>query len=108
MSKNFVQLSPLFILEVGHLDSVSKICENDIEDEIYISHNGKRIRYSLLGYTIHTGLHFSMKTRLRDCWYIYDGIEQPKLKRVLPNTNSSFVGRINCIVYVCTHTDYES
>ena len=58
MSKNFVQLSPLFILEVGHLDSVSKICENDIEDEIYISHNGKRIRYSLLGYTIHTGLHF--------------------------------------------------
>ena len=66
MSKNFVQLSPLFILEVGHLDAVSKICENDIEDEIYISHNGNQIQYSQLGYTIHTGLHFSMKTRLRD------------------------------------------
>ena len=59
--------------------------------------------------TSYSGLHFTMRTKLKDEWYTYDGIERPKVKRVDSSPNMPSLGQINCIVYVLSYgtTPYE-
>ena len=73
--QEYIQVSTLIILEVGHLTDTSLIREINIENQIYVPHDKDIFHYSLLGYTIHHGLHFSLRTKLHD-WYTYDGIER--------------------------------
>ena len=100
MTYEYVQVSPLIILEVGHLTDASLIREINIENQIYVPHDKDILHYSLLGYTIHHGLHFSLRTKLQDDWYAYDGVERPKLQRVESHPTGPSFGRMNCIVYV--------
>ena len=108
ITQEYVQVSPLIILEVGHLTDASLIREINIENQIYVPHDKDILHYSLLGYTIHHGLHFSLRTKLQDDWYAYDGIERPKLKRVESNPTGPSLGRINCIVYVLSSRSSQS
>ena len=101
ISKGFVHVPSFFNPEVGHLNIISRIEEKYINEEIHVSHNKDELQYSLLGYTIYNGLHFSMKIKLQDGWYAYDGIERPKLKHI--DSNSRMLGRINCIIYVLSN-----
>ena len=68
----------IFILEVGHL--TNSIPMNNIEEHIHIIHTRSRQKYALIGFIIHAGLHFFMRTCLRGEWYIYDGIKSRKLR----------------------------
>ena len=108
ITQEYVQVSPLIILVVGHLTDASLIREINIENQIYFPHDKDILHYSLLGYTIHHGLHFSLRTKLQDDWYAYDGIERPKLKRVESNPTGPSLGRINCIVYVLSSRSSNS
>ena len=86
------------ILEIGHLHVQCTIPQDQIDDNIWIKHKAEQLHYSLIGYTIHTGLHFYLKTKHEDCWYIYDGLENPKLIRTEKNRDMT-LGRINCVLY---------
>ena len=99
LSSGFLQILPLLILEVGHLKTCT-IRECFIEDEIILPHRDVKLHYSLLGYTIHLGIHFYMKIKYNDLLYTYDGMEKPKLKISEKLTQVTSRGRINCIVYV--------
>ena len=87
---------PILILYVGHL--TNSIPMNNMEEYIHITHTRSRLKYALLGFTIHAGLHFFMRTCLHGEWYMYDGIKSPKLRQI--NIKSFSSGRINCIIYV--------
>ncbi|KAI6652476.1 hypothetical protein LOD99_7490 [Oopsacas minuta] len=78
-STQFLKIPPIIILEVGHIQSENIIRHNQIEGNLSINHMNTILQYSLFGYTIYAGLHFFMRTKILGCWYIYDGLENPKL-----------------------------
>ena len=84
-------------------ESFLLICETEIENQINIIHNQDQLHYSLLGYTVHSGLHFTMRTKLKDEWYPYDGIERPEVKRVDSSPYMPSLGQIYYIVYVLSY-----
>ena len=98
LSQGFLTIPPILILEIGHLHMNHSIHQHQIEDNLSIIHNGKRLVYSLIGFTIHAGLHFFMKTKYDCCWYIYDGLENPKLNKTTKNS-ALMLGSINTILY---------
>ena len=95
----FTELLPLLIMEVGHLNEVVRV--QDISDSVSIVHKDKRLYYSLIGFTIHVGIHFCMRVKMEGGWYSYDGMERPKLTK-LKEKLATFIGRVNCIFYVLT------
>ena len=58
ISKEFSEIPPIFILEVGHLTHSVQICE--IDDTITLTQADRLLCYTLLGFTIHRAVHFSM------------------------------------------------
>ena len=102
LSREFSQIPALLILEVGHL-TTSDINEGIIEDKISLPHRDLQLRYSLLGFTIHFGVHFYMKVKYNNAWYTYDGMQRPKLMASdKPQSTTTIRGKINCIFYVLT------
>lgn len=87
----------MLVIEVGHLDDLIKV--EDISDSISIANKDEMLYYSLIGFTIHVGTHFSMRVKLDDGWYTYDGMEISKLNKVNDKI-MKILGRINCIIYV--------
>ena len=100
ISLEFTELAPLFILEVGHLDE--SIQASNINEEISIRHKEDLLDYTLLGFTIHSGIHFSMRVKIENIWYAYDGMERPKLTRLM-GKDVNFTGRIDTVVYVISN-----
>ena len=97
ISMEFSEIPPIFILEVGHLTHSVQICE--IDDTITFSQADRLLCYTLLGFTIHRAVHFSMRVRHDTIWYSYDGMESPKLTQIR-NKEKDLPGRVNCIIYV--------
>ena len=97
ISLEFTELTPLFILEVGHLDESIQV--SNINEEISIRHKEDLLDYTLHGSTIHFGMHFPMRVRIENIWYAYDGMERSKLTRLM-GKDLNLIGRINTIVYV--------
>ena len=86
---------------MGHL--IQKVQVRDINDTIAIAHKDNSLHYSLLGFTIHIGVHFCMRVMQGDVWYSYDGMEILKLDK-LKDKQINFIGRVNSIVYVLKNT----
>ena len=89
----------MFILEVGHLIQSVRVC--DINDTISVPHRDDLLHYSLIGFTICTGIHFYMRVKYNGLWYSYDGMERPKLNK-LEDKEVNFIGRVNNIIYFLT------
>ena len=100
ISLEFIKLIPLLILEVGHL--VASIQVSNIIEEISIRHKEDLLHYTLIDFTVHSGKQFSLKVRTENIWYAYDGMERPKLTRLL-SKEVKFIGRINTLVYVISN-----
>ena len=100
ISLEFTELTPLFILEVGHLGESIQV--SNINEEISIRHKEDLLDYTLLGFTIHSGIHFFMRVRIENIWCAYDGMERPKLTRLM-GKDVNFIDRINTIVYVISN-----
>ena len=81
ISQQFFKIPPILVFEVGHLHMTHDIHPNQIDDTLNMTNLNKKLHYSLIGYTINAGLHFFLKVKFEECWYIYDGMENPKLTR---------------------------
>ena len=68
-----------------------------------IPHKNDQLEYTLIAYTVHSGVHFHMKIQYQNEWYIYDGMERPNMQKSERFTNSILCGRINYIVYPLTN-----
>ena len=101
ISKEFSRIPPLIFLEVGHL-TTCLINERSIEEMIRIPHRCNQLEYTLLAFTIHSGIHFNMKIKYEETWYTYDGMERPKVKKWERWGSSITCGRVNCIFYLLT------
>ena len=80
---DFIQLSPLIILELGNLE----VFEDKIEKKIQLAHQNKFQYFQLIGYTLLFGSHFTLKTFIGTNCYHYDGMR--KKKYYLKNTQIS-------------------
>ena len=64
---DFIQLSPLIILELGNLE----VFEEKIEKKIQLAHQNKLQYFQLIGYTLLFGNHFTLKTFIGTNCYHY-------------------------------------
>ena len=103
ISHAFIRIPPILIFEVGHLDAKQHIHPNQIDDILSLKHKNCCLQYSVIGYTIHAGLHFNMRINYGGIWYSYDGMENPKIVKTSKCSDIT-LGRINCVLYVLTYT----
>ena len=101
ISQEFIKIPPIFILEVGHLHMKQPIHPNQIDDILFLKHKDSFLQYNLIGYTVHAGLHFNMRTNYDGIWYQYDGMDNPKIRKANKCSDIT-LGRINCALYVLT------
>ena len=66
-------LSPLLILEMENLD----IDEKGRDKRITLLHHGRILNFDLIGYTLLSGNHFTLKPN--SILYYYDGMRTPKI-----------------------------
>ena len=71
----FQILCPFLILETGHIENSSSI-ESMIETSLSIKHKDNLVVYKLLGYTLLSGGHFTLKTYIDGKFYYYNGITE--------------------------------
>ena len=64
ISGKFRKLSPFLILETGHLMNSSSL-ENMFENTVSITHGDLIVTYKLLGYTLLSNGHFTLKTYIK-------------------------------------------
>ena len=74
---------------------------NQIDDILFSKHKDSFLQYNLIGYTIHAGLHFNMRTNYDGIWYQYDGMDNLKIRKAKKCSDIT-LGRINCALYVLT------
>ena len=106
LNGSFQKLTPFLILETGHLENSSTL-ESMIETILSIAHMDQIITYRLLGYTLLSGGHFSLKTYIEGKLYCYDGMEdlhitgsvQQKIARAT-RYNSPIAANVNFIIYI--------
>ena len=58
--------------------------ENNIEASIHLQHNERTLTFRMIGYTLHYGNHFTLKTVIDDQLFSYDGMRDPKLQLEKP------------------------
>ena len=106
LNGSFQKLTPFLILETGHLENSSTL-ESMIETIPSITHLDKLITYKLLGYTLLSGGHFSLKTYIEGKLYCYGVMEdlhitgsvQQKIARA-SRYNSLIAANVNFIIYI--------
>ena len=54
---------------------------NQIDDILFLNHKDSFLQYNLIGYTIHSGLHFNIRANYDGFWYQYDGMDNPKIRK---------------------------
>ena len=92
---DFIQLSPLIILELGNLE----VFEEKIEKKIQLAHQNKLQYFQLIGYTLLFGNHFTLKTFIGTNCYHYDGMRKKKIL-FEEYSNQPRNSKVNFVVYL--------
>ena len=101
----FHKLCPFLILETGHLENSSSI-ETMIETNLSIRNKDNLVVYKLLGYTLLSGGHFTLKAYIDNSLYYYDGMTDNIQEKISLATryNSPITAKVNFIIYLLDTT----